>query len=128
MAKDQDYERAVEKGTELLQLMLADDAKAGQLLDPPQRSIQSEFTSVQHLAVFEYTGQRTTSCVLSGGEVLRRLSIALLALGIDPRMTCEGGASFLVEHKHSEERVADGNECPVSNRHRTLGIIPADRH
>jgi len=120
MADDQDYERAVEKGTRLLQLMLANDTKAGQLLDPPQQSVQSAFTSVEDLAAHGYTGQRGTSCVLSGREVIRRLSTALQALGVDADMARDGGKNFVVEHKHSEDRILDGVEYPVSIRMQAL--------
>ncbi|KAF2826954.1 hypothetical protein CC86DRAFT_416728 [Ophiobolus disseminans] len=119
MATDEEYERAVEKGTVLLQLLLANDAEAGQMLDLPQQSAQSTFASVQDLIVHGYTGKRTTSCILSGREAIMRLSTALQALGLNPEMACDGGANFVVEHKHSEDRTFNSVNCPATHANLT---------
>ena len=123
MTKDKEYEIAVEKGTKLLQLMVADDRIAGQLLDPPQKSVQGVFNSVRDLTAHGYTGQRSTSCMENTHEVIVRLAKAFQALGLDPDMACDGGENYMVEHKHSQNRTINATEPIVSHRAHSVSIF-----
>lgn len=109
MTKDVEYGTAVEKGSKLLQMMLASDHKAGQLLSPPQSSAQSVFNSVADLEVYGYEEYRSLE-----GFSTQRLHMALHALGLNDRMACDGGKNFLIYHNHSQLKLVGEKEFAVS--------------
>jgi hypothetical protein len=93
MAKDQDYEAAVAKGTKLLQLMLASD---------PKGSLQSAFKDVEQMVENGYNeGEEDTfeiSCI----------SAPLLELGASDKMIKDGGQNIRTCRTHDEDRVING--------------------
>jgi hypothetical protein len=98
MAKDEEYEAAVAKGTVSLQMMLADDRKAGQLLKPPQSSMQSTHTSVDELAS---SGYGITQLTWEYDGIMSRLQPALRALRVDDKMTSAEGRHVLISQEHA---------------------------
>jgi hypothetical protein len=112
MAKDEEYEAAVAKGNILLQMMLADDRNAGQLLNTPQASAQSTFTSVEDLATKEYTVSQWT---YDYENIMSRLQPALQYLEVDDKMTSQAGKNIMITHKHAVSRlVAEAFNNPIA--------------
>jgi hypothetical protein len=111
MTTDEDYEIAVNRGTKLLQLLLADDSGAGQLLHPPQPSVQSSFTSAQDLPKHGYI-QRQADLVRTRRE-FQSLVPALQALGLNSTMACDGGHNIRVNHSHATNKLLEGYEDDV---------------
>ena len=88
MAKDSDYEAAVEKGTKLLQL----------LTDPAEPPPQSYFTDVEDLDENGYAS--SMDYIFTDMD---RLSDAFRDLGADSEMIDNGGKNILVHHVYGEK-------------------------
>jgi hypothetical protein len=114
MAIDDEYELAVQKGNVLLQLMLADDRKAGQLVVPPRESVQSNFTALENMDDQGFEGEVTEACV--NNTTFAHLAPILQALGVEHKMACDGGKNVMIKHTHSQVWNLDGIVYPVSTR------------
>jgi hypothetical protein len=112
MAIDDEYELAVQKGNVLLQLMLADDRKAGQLILSPRESVQSRFTALENMDEQGFEGEVTEACV--DNTTIAHLAPILQALGVEHRMACDGGKNVMVKHTHSQVWSLGGTAYPVS--------------
>jgi hypothetical protein len=99
MAKDQDYEAAVVKGTKLLRLIQASDTKA---------TLQSKFKDEKELAKNGYTkhedGTFEIACIR---DVLRDLGVN------DDKMEKDGGDNIRTYRIHDRDSVIDGVVYPV---------------
>lgn len=115
MAKDEVYELAVAKGSRLLRMMLTNDSEAGPLLQPPQNTAQSVFTSAQDLAKYGYTQLPWDPRV--GEGALDGLAPAFEAIGVDAKLDQDEGKNVVVDHKHSQACTIDGIQYRVSNYH-----------
>ena len=88
MAKNSDYEAALEKGTKLLQL----------LTDPAEPPPQSYFTDVEDLDENGYVS--STDYIFTDMD---RLSDPFRDLGADSEMVDNGGKNILVHHVYGEK-------------------------
>jgi hypothetical protein len=111
MATDGDYEFAVNRGTKLLQLLLADASVAGQLLDAPRPSVQSSFTSAQDLPKHGYIQHEADPA--KKRREFQSLVPALQALGLNSTMACDGGHNIRVNHTHATNNSLDDYEDKV---------------
>jgi hypothetical protein len=114
MAIDDEYDLAVQKGNVLLQLMLADDRKAGQLIVPPRESVKSNFTALEDMDDQGFEGEVTEACV--DNTTIAHIAPILQALGVDHKMACDGGKNVMIKHTHSQVWSLDGTVYPVSTR------------
>ena len=98
MAKDQDYEATVAKGTKLPQMMLASD---------PKGNLQSTFQDVEQIVKNGYNeGEEDTfeiSCI----------STPLLLLGASDKMIEDGGQNMRTYRTHDEDCGINGVFFPV---------------
>jgi hypothetical protein len=98
MAKDQDYEATVVKGTKLLRLVQASDTKA---------TLQSKFKDEKELERNGYTrhedGTFEIACIR---DVLREL-------GANDKMEEDGGDNVRTYHIHDHDCIIDGVVYPV---------------
>jgi hypothetical protein len=99
MAKDQDYEAAVVKGTKLLRQIQASNTKA---------TLQSKFKDEKELEMNGYTkhedGTFEIACI---PDVLREL-------GASDKMEEDGADNVRTYHLHDHDSVIDGVVYPVS--------------
>lgn len=86
---DDQWRKAVQKGRHLLNMMIADDRTAGQMLTPPSNSAESQFLKYEDTGRYEYTKKDY------GGEVKYPIT-ALRAIGADDKPTSEGGKNEAV--------------------------------
>tara|TARA_R110002003_G_scaffold175_10_gene14256 strand:+ start:7826 stop:8269 length:444 start_codon:yes stop_codon:yes gene_type:complete len=106
MAIDDEYDLAEQKGNVLLQLLLADDRKAGQRIVPPRESVQSNFTALEDMDDQGFEGEVTEACV--DNTTIALLAPVLQALGVEHKMACDGGKNVMVKHVHSQDWSLDG--------------------
>jgi hypothetical protein len=118
MATDKDYEIAVNRGTKLLQLLLADDSGAGHSLDPLHPFVQSSFTSAQDLPTHGYVQHQADPAKTR--REFQSLIPALQALGLNSTMACDGGHNIRVNHTHATNSLLDDYEDYV----RSLSNFP----
>lgn len=111
MAKDEEYESAVKKGSQLLDMVLSGNSTSTQ--EPSPKAPQTKFTAVSDLSKYGYTNDLTSS--KSGRSVVRHLASAFHALNINAEMVVDGGNNTMVEHEHLESRTIDGVFYPVSH-------------
>jgi hypothetical protein len=119
MAKDEEYEIALEKGYRLLKMLLPGISIPTQ--EPSPKATRTMFTVVSDLSKYGYTDD-LTSCK-SGRRILGRLARAFQALDINAEMVVDGGSNAMVEHQHLQDRTIDGVFCPVSNRYGTCRTV-----
>ena len=115
MSDNLEYTLAIEKGCKILRLLEANDTNCQPPVGIQHASAESIFTKVGDLEVHDYTGSRSDSCTENSAQVIKRLSGALKALGVDGDMACDGGKNFRVEHKHEQTCTVGGVEYPVSD-------------
>jgi hypothetical protein len=111
MTTDEDYELVVNRGTKLLQLLLAADSGAGQSLDPQQPSVQSSFTSAQDLPKHGYIQHQADP--FRTRRESQSIVPALQALGLNLTIACDGGYNIRVNHSHATNKLLEGYEDDV---------------
>jgi hypothetical protein len=125
MAKDEAYEAAVAKGTQLLRMLSTDYAKTAQLLSLPKACARSAFTSVEDLDKHGYIKHQKAQ--LDDGTVMSRLARASRDLSVDNKMVSDGGKNIIIRHAHTENRRIEGAEYTVSQRS-SKHIFPLTHH
>lgn len=112
MAKDEEYEAAIDKGSQLLEMLLSTSSKSKQSQALPPKAIKTKLTTVEDLSKYGYMDDLTST--KSGRRILKRFEPALQALNINTEMAVDGGNSILIEHQHLEDCTIDEVLYPVS--------------
>jgi hypothetical protein len=114
ITKDEAYEAAVAKGTQLLQMLSTDYAETAQLLSLPKVCARNAFTSVEDLAKHGYIEHQKAQ--LDDRTVMSRLAKALQGLSVDDKIVSNRGKNIIISYAHMENRMIEGTEYTVSQR------------